>query len=194
MSTLIKSGASATAPPPTPRDYAAEANVVRAVIRNTFPSEALPTTADSPSGPFTLTVDFISSLLGDLIHDGKFSNSEVWNKCAGTYLDPWLRGIDKTGASLAEKLRLHFLEIDLVRLADAIGIIVCPDNRIGQEGQTCRHRRIRGRTAVRHRLLFGIWRTPPVIPHQTTPYPWPPLRHTWREWFRKVDPHAAASR
>jgi len=148
LSTLIKSGASATAPPPTPRDYAAEANVVRAVIRNLFPSEALPTTADSSSGPFTLTVDFISSLVGDLIHDSKFGNSEAWNKCAGTYFDPWLRGTDHTGASLAEKLRLHFLEIDLVRLADAIGVIVCPDNRIGQEGQTCRRRRVRGRTAL----------------------------------------------
>ena len=134
LSTLIKSGASATAPPPTPRDYAAEANVVRTVIRNLFPREALPVTADSPSGPFTLTVDFVSSLLGDLIHDGKFSDPEAWNKCAGTYLDPWLRGADETGASLAEKLRLHFLEIDLVRLAEAIGFIPCPDNQTGQEG------------------------------------------------------------
>jgi len=122
LSTLIKSGASATAPPPTPRDYTAEANVVRTVVRNLFPAEALSATADSPSGPFTLTIDFISSLLGDLIHDGKFNNSETWNKCAGKYLDPWLRGTDKTGASLAEKLRLHFLEIDLVRLTKAIGV------------------------------------------------------------------------
>ena len=128
LSTLIKSGASATAPPPTPRDYAAEANVVRTVIRNLFPPEALPATADSPSGPFTLTIDFISSLLGDLIHDGKFNNSEAWEKCAGTYLDPWLRGTDKSGASLAEKLRLHFLEIDLVRLAETIGVVPYPDN------------------------------------------------------------------
>ena len=165
LSTLIKSGASATAPPPTPRDYATEANVVRTVIRNLFPPEALPETADSPSGPFTLTIDFISSLLGDLIHDSKFGNSEAWNKCAGTYLDPWLRGTDKTGATLAEKLRLHFLEIDLVRLADAIGVAVCPDTRLGQESQTRRHRRVRGRTTLRHGLLFGIWRTPPVIPH-----------------------------
>lgn len=115
MNTLIKSGASATAPPPTPRDYAAEANVVRAVVRNLFPPEALPATADSPSGPFNLTIDFISSLLGDLIHDGKFNDSDAWAKCAGAYLDPWLRVTGGTGASLAEKLRLHFLEIDMVR-------------------------------------------------------------------------------
>jgi elongation factor 3 len=121
LGTLIKSGASATAPPPTPRDYTAEANAVRTVIRNMFPPEALPATADSPSGPFGLTVDFVSSLLGDLIHDGKFSDSEAWNKCAGTYLDPWLRGTDETGASLAEKLRLHFLEIDLVRPVETMG-------------------------------------------------------------------------
>lgn len=128
MSTLIKSGASTTAPPPIPRDYAAEANVVRTVIRNLFPSEALPATADSPSGPFVLTVDFVSSLLGDLIHDGKLNDSKAWNKCAGTYLDPWLRGTTETGASLAEKLRLHFLEIDLVRLVEAIVYIFCPNN------------------------------------------------------------------
>ena len=132
--TLIKSGASATAPPPTPRDYAAEANVARTVIRNLFPSEVLPATADNPRGPFTLTIDFVSSLLGDLIHDGKFDDSEGWNKCAGTYLDPWLRGTDETGASLAEKLRRHFLEIDLVRIVEAIRFDPCPDNRIGQEG------------------------------------------------------------
>jgi elongation factor 3 len=131
---LIKSGASATAPPPTPRDYVAEANVVRTVIRNLFPPEALPATADSPSGPFSLTIDFVSSLLGDLIHDGKFNDSEAWSKCAGAYLDPWLRGADETGASLAEKLRLHFLEIDLVRVAEAIKFMLCPDNRTGQEG------------------------------------------------------------
>lgn len=128
LSTLIKSGASATAPPPTPRDYVAEANVVRAVIRNLFPPEALPATADSPSGPFSLTVDFVSSLLGDLIHDSKLNDSEAWNKCAGTYLDPWLRSTDETGESLAEKLRLHFLEIDLVRTVEPMGFVLCPDN------------------------------------------------------------------
>ena len=118
--TLIKSGASATAPPPTPRDYVAEANVVRTVIRNLFPSGALPATADNLLGPFTLTIDFVSPLLGDLIHDGKFDDSEAWNKCAGVYLDPWLRDTGETGASIAEKLRLHFLEIDLVRHVKAI--------------------------------------------------------------------------
>jgi elongation factor 3 len=134
LGTLIKSGASTTAPPPIPRDYAAEANVVRTVIRNLFPPESLPATADSPSGPFALTVDFVSSLLGDLIHDGKFNDSEAWNKCAGTYLDSWLRDTAETGASLAEKLRLHFLEIDLVRLMETIIFMFCPDNRTGQEG------------------------------------------------------------
>jgi len=134
LSTLIKSGASASAPPPTPRDYAAEANVVRAVIRNMFPLEALPATADSPSGPFGLTVDFVSSLLGDLIHDGKFNHPEAWNKCAGTYLDPWLRSTDKTGASLAEKLRLHFLEINQVRLVETVRFTLCPDNITDKEG------------------------------------------------------------
>lgn len=121
LKTLTKSGASTTAPPPTPRDYAAEANVVRTVIRNLFPPEALPTTADSPSGPFSLTVDFVSSLLGDLIHDCRFNDSNAWNKCAGTYFDPWLRGIGETGVSLAEKLRLHFLGIDLVRFIGVTG-------------------------------------------------------------------------
>lgn len=99
-----------------------------------FPPGVLPATADSPSGPFTLTVDFVSSLLGDLIHDGKFNDSEAWNKCAGVYLDPWLRGTDETGATLTEKLRLHFLGIDLVRLAQTIGFFLCPDYRTGPEG------------------------------------------------------------
>lgn len=142
LGTLIKSGASASAPPPTPRDYATEANVVRNVIRNMFPPEALPVTADSPSGPFCLTVDFVSSLLGDLIHDEKFNHSEAWNKCAGTYLDPWLRGTDETGASLAEKLRLHFLEIDQVRFVETMRVIFCPDNLTGKEGQTRGYRRV----------------------------------------------------
>lgn len=115
MNTLTKSGASATAPPPTPRDYISEANAVRTVIRNAFPSVALPATADKPNGPFSLTVDFVSSLLGDLVHDRKFNDSGAWKKCAGTYLDPWLGGTDETGVSLAEKLRLHFLDIDAVR-------------------------------------------------------------------------------
>ena len=83
-----------------------------------LPREALPTTADSPTGPFSLTVDFVSSLLGDLIHYGKFSHSEAWNGGAGIYFDPWLRGTDETGASLAEKLRIHFLEIDQVRCVE----------------------------------------------------------------------------
>ena len=125
---MIKSGASATAPPPVPRDYISEANVVRTIIRNAFPSVALPTTADNPSGPFSLTVDFVSSLLADLVHNGKFNDSEAWNKCAGTYLDPWLGGTDETGASLAEKLRVYFLDIDMVRSAETMTFIVCPDN------------------------------------------------------------------
>jgi elongation factor 3 len=128
LDTLIKSGASATAPPPTPRDYISEANVVRTVIRNAFPSVALPATADSPTGPFNLTVNFISSLLGDLVHDGKFNDSGSWNKCAGTYLDPWLGGTDETGASLAEKLRQHFLDIDLVRPVETLTFIIRSDN------------------------------------------------------------------
>lgn len=128
---MVKSGASATAPPPTPRDYVAEANVVRTVIRNVFPPVALPATADSPSGPFSLTVDFVSSLLGDLIHCGKFNDSGAWSKCVGIYLDPWLRGTDETGTSLAEKFRLHFLEIDLVRPVETIVFIFCPNNRSG---------------------------------------------------------------
>lgn len=93
-----------------------------------FPPVALPATADNPNGPFSLTVDFISSLLGDLIHSGKFNDSEAWNKCAATYLDPWLRGTDDTGASLAEKLRLHFLEIDLVRITETMEFTLCPNN------------------------------------------------------------------
>lgn len=121
LDTLNKSGASATTPPPTPRDYAGEANVVRTAIRNLFPPEALPITADDPSGPFSLTVDFVSSLLGDLIHYGKFQDSEGWKKCAGTYFDPWLQGTDETGISFTEKLRLHFLEIDLAKRAKPIG-------------------------------------------------------------------------
>lgn len=130
---MNKSGASATAPPPTPRDYAAEANVVRTAIRNLFPSEVLPITADSLSGPFNLTVDFASSLLGDLIHYGKFQDSERWKKCAGTYFDPWLQGTDETGISFTEKLRLHFLEIDLVGPVEDTVFIRCPD-LTGQEG------------------------------------------------------------
>lgn len=107
-----------------------------------FPPEALPATADSPSGPFSLTIDFVSPLLGDLIYDGIFDHFDAWNKCAGTYLDPWLRGTDQTGASLAEKLRLHFLAIDQVRLVETIRLILCPDNIVGQEGQVCGHRRV----------------------------------------------------
>lgn len=125
---MIKSGASATAPPPTPRDYVSEGNAVRTVIRNLFPPVALPATADNPDGPFSLTVDFVSSLLGDLVHDGKFSDSQAWDKCAGTYLDPWLRGAGETGASLVEKLRLHFSEIDLVRPVETTKFILCPND------------------------------------------------------------------
>lgn len=122
LNTLIKSGASTTAPPPTRRDYAAEANAVRAVVRNLFPTEALPATADDPNGPFSLTINFVSSLLGDLIHNGRFDDPGGWNKCAGTYFDPWLRRADQTGASLAESLRLHFLEIDMAKRSKHTGI------------------------------------------------------------------------
>jgi elongation factor 3 len=115
LDTLIKSGASATTSPPTPRDYAAEATAVRSSIVALLPQDVVghldPTVTSAD--PLHLTLDFVSSLLADLVFERKFTDSELWKRCAGVYLEPWLRS-DESNVTFSERARLHFLAIDQV--------------------------------------------------------------------------------
>ncbi|KAJ8514383.1 hypothetical protein ONZ45_g8055 [Pleurotus djamor] len=119
LNTLIKSGASASAPPPVPRDITSEIANARSVLISHLDSELLST--EDPTQPryslLARSVDFQAALVADLVYNRRFTDVAAWKRCIGKYLEPWTDA--ERSNKCAEDIRLHFQAIDRAKYAPA---------------------------------------------------------------------------
>ncbi|KIY44429.1 hypothetical protein FISHEDRAFT_51569 [Fistulina hepatica ATCC 64428] len=122
LQTLLKSGASSTAPPPVSRDRDNEAAVALGEMLKLLPaelsslSEANPNGIHNPKYPLLLrSLQFQSTLVADLIHDRNFSDEKVWKRCVGNFMTGWMD--EQNGYDFGETARKHFLAIDMAKHA-----------------------------------------------------------------------------
>jgi len=123
LQTLLKSGASASGPPPVHRNIDGETFEIFLTLETHLPEElSLPSPA-GPNGPkmpkydlLKSSLNFQAGLVADLVHSRKFDRVETWNRCVGKYMVPWL-DVEKASA-FAESIRNHYLRIDLVCVLD----------------------------------------------------------------------------
>ncbi len=122
LQTLLKSGASASGPPPVHRNIDGEIFEIFLTLKTHLPEElSLP--SPGPNGPrmpkynsLKSSLNFQAALVTDLVHSRKFGDVETWNRCVGTYMVPWL-DVEK-GSAFAESIRSHHLRIDRVCVLD----------------------------------------------------------------------------
>lgn len=119
LDTLVKSGASASGPPPAARDITSETSQTLSSILTVLPRELCHTDRASPNAPIgprhpllLASLQFQASLVTDLVSNRKFSRPEVWERCIAPYMDLWLGKGE--GAKFAENVRSHFAAIDKV--------------------------------------------------------------------------------
>lgn len=124
LDTLLKSGASKDGPPPTKRDTEGETSAALDALLTLLPEELAVVSANAPNGPraprhplLTQVLDFQASLVADLVHDRRFHNKDVWHRCVGTYLTPWLSGDVNAAKAFTESVLSHFLAIDQAKYA-----------------------------------------------------------------------------
>ncbi|KAG2015782.1 multidrug resistance protein 1 [Coprinopsis cinerea AmutBmut pab1-1] len=117
LETLLKSGASASGPPPEHRDIETEIKDVLVALRTLLPEELRSPSPNSPNAPSEVkysllesSLKFAASLAADLVHDRRFTDQNAWNRCIGVYMSLW---IEKPQAeAFAEAARAHFHAID----------------------------------------------------------------------------------
>ena len=133
LTTLQKSGASASGPPPQHRDVEAETTEAFSALASHLPKELVTASASSPNGPFSPShplliesLNFQASLVADAVHARDFDNTKRWNRSVAVYTGPWLG--EEGGLKFAETIRSHFLAIDQAKHAVAVA-----DN--GEEGE-----------------------------------------------------------
>ncbi|KDQ53477.1 hypothetical protein JAAARDRAFT_197292 [Jaapia argillacea MUCL 33604] len=121
LGTLNKAGASATAPPPTPRNIDAEAAEIMTNLLTLLPPELVlaPNGPHSPKHPLLVqSLQFSSSLLADLVHQRNFGDAKAWNRCLGIYVSPWFPNeIPEAGNAFADQVRSHYLAVDRAKYA-----------------------------------------------------------------------------
>lgn len=119
LETLLKSGASAAGPPATHRDIDGEKAEALSSLLTLLPTELVIASPSSPNGPpaprhtsLKSSLELQAALIADLIHERRFSDKEIWQRCVGVYLTPWLDA--EQSAAFAETVRSHFSAIDEV--------------------------------------------------------------------------------
>jgi len=124
LSTLLKSGASSSGPPPIHRNIDWETFEVLLTLKTLLPEELALTPPGSPNAPkvpkyilLKTTLDFQAALVADLLHDRKF-DIQTWGRCIGVYMTAWLD--EKGGTAFAESIRNHYLAIDRVCVPDLL--------------------------------------------------------------------------
>jgi len=117
LKTLLKSGASASGPPPVHRNIDGETFETLLILKTFLPEElgvASPVNRNGPKQPryslLKTSLNFQAALVADLIHARNFNDSKTWNKCVGVYMSVWLD--EERGQAVAESIRTHYLAID----------------------------------------------------------------------------------
>jgi elongation factor 3 len=120
LTTLQKSGASSSGPPPTRRDIDTETAQAFSALVSLLPKGLNTITSATPNGTHTLlakSLEFQASLVADLVYTRKFDDKSIWSRCVGVYAGPWL---GEDGSKFAETVRTHFLAIDQAKHAVVI--------------------------------------------------------------------------
>lgn len=124
----MKSGASSSAPPASPRDFEAERISAQAGIVTLLPPELADPSLSAPNGPpvpkypsLAEVISFEASLIADLILTRNFRDNAAWIRAIGVPTAPWLKhsGASVDGPSFADSVRQHFLAIDQAKYAPA---------------------------------------------------------------------------
>ncbi|ESK96628.1 mrna export factor elf1 [Moniliophthora roreri MCA 2997] len=123
LQTLIKAGASKDGPSPVARDIDAQTAEAKAALLTLLP-EDLRADMASPNGPFTpkynllsQSLEYQASLVAELIDKRNFHVTEVWRRCVGVYMAPWLSGDADRATAYAEAVRTHLLSVDKAKHA-----------------------------------------------------------------------------
>ncbi|KAF7306093.1 hypothetical protein HMN09_00764400 [Mycena chlorophos] len=131
LQTLLKAGASASGPPATHRNIEAETIGARIALLSLLPQELVIVSPGLPTPKYSLlaqSLTFQASLVADLVHEGRFGDKQVWHRCVGVYLEPWLDA--EQGAAFGEAVRLHFYAIEKAKhgnvlASDEEGEVIC---------------------------------------------------------------------
>lgn len=117
LNTLTKAGASKDGPPPSHRDLEQEKASTLGALTTLLPADLVTVSPTSPNGPPTprhpllsQTLEFVASLVAELVYARQLSDPEVWKRCVGVYMGPWLS--DGAESGYAESVRKHFLAAD----------------------------------------------------------------------------------
>jgi elongation factor 3 len=123
LKTLIKSGASASGPPPVHRDVEAEAAAVLFTMKTMLPDELAIASSKMPNGPkkskypaLDTALEFVSVQVADLIHARAFDENS-WNRCIAQYLSVWIN--ESQAKAFAGNVLSHYLAIDRVKFPRA---------------------------------------------------------------------------
>ncbi|KAK0195373.1 P-loop containing nucleoside triphosphate hydrolase protein [Armillaria mellea] len=134
LQTLLKSGASTEGPPSHHRDIEGETASALTTLLSLLPEE-LRSPSSPPNGPFapnltllSRSLDFVASLVADLVYERRFKDRDSWNRCIDMYMTPWLN-IEKATA-FAEAVSEHFYAIEkskyaVVHTGDEEGEVLC---------------------------------------------------------------------
>ena len=120
---MQKAGASSEDNALPPRDVTAEVIVARKALVELLAEQAGragSSSSHTAQDPYLAVVlDFTASLVADLTYARKFADKNIWNRCVGVYLAPWLLDQDDHGAALAESVCKHFYAIEMVSALQA---------------------------------------------------------------------------
>jgi len=115
---LQKAGASSEDNALPPRDVTAEVIVARKALAELLAEQAGRTTSPnsrSAQDPnLAVVLDFTASLVADLTYAKKFADKNIWDRCVGVYVAPWLPDQGDHGAAFAESVCKHFYAIEKV--------------------------------------------------------------------------------
>jgi elongation factor 3 len=133
---LQKAGASSEDNALPPRDVTAEVIVARKVL-----AELLVERTDGAGSPgshlaqdpyLAVVLDFTASLVADLAYAKRFVDKNIWHRCVGVYIAPWLPDHTDSGAAFAESVCKYFYAVEKVSFFTS----VCPTTHMIFTGQT----------------------------------------------------------
>ncbi|KAH9963914.1 P-loop containing nucleoside triphosphate hydrolase protein [Russula dissimulans] len=113
LNTLQKAGASSEDNALPPRDVTSEVIVAQKALVELLPETTASSGPHSAQDPYLAVVlDFTASLVADLAYSKRFADKNVWNRCVGVYITPWLPAQGDGGPAFAELVYKHFHAIE----------------------------------------------------------------------------------
>ena len=120
---MQKAGASSEDNALPPRDVTAEVIVARRVLVELLLERedgTGPPSSHLAQDPYLAVVlDFTASLVADLAYAKSFVDKNIWHRCVGVYIAPWLPDHTDNGAAFAESVCTYFYAVEKVSILRA---------------------------------------------------------------------------